>query len=149
MPMLKKDATRVICMQLLNSHFAPCGFFFVILLYRMLPIHAVCFWFLLCWLEPCYEQNCSQDKYSKFNSDLISLTTSNASVGFLASMANLVLQEFPLCVKGFPALVASEHFVCGMGPFVFFQIAHVVEACENKSKNSSKMTKKSFSRLQI
>lgn len=27
MPMLKKDATRVICMQLLNSHFAPCGFF--------------------------------------------------------------------------------------------------------------------------
>lgn len=72
----------------------------------------------------------------------ISLTTGGAGVRFLPSVANLVLEELPVRVEGFSTLVARECFVCCMSPFVFFQIAHVVESCENERKNSSTMTKK-------
>lgn len=61
---------------------------------------------------------------------------------FLPGVANLVLEEFPVRVERFSTLVACECFVCGMSSFVFFQIAHVVESCENQKENSSIMTKK-------
>lgn len=63
---------------------------------------------------------------------------------FLSSVANLVLEEFPVRVEGFSTLVARECFVCGMSPFVFFQIAHVVESCEDERENSSTMMKKFY-----
>lgn len=56
------------------------------------------------------------------------LTTGGAAMRFLPSVASLVLQEFSVRVEGFSTLVARECLVCGMSPFVLFEITQVVES---------------------
>ncbi len=68
------------------------------------------------------------------------LTAGLAAVGFVSAVSQLVFEQLPLHVEGFPALLAGELRLRAVRLLVLLQVAEVAEACETEAEVSMSLS---------